>query len=65
MVAGVVASVHTVRDIDPEEPTNRSILLAFEWTQPAPQSDSLNDVACWNILSIVATLDTSHFEMSP
>ena len=37
--------VHTVRDIDPDEPVNMSFLLAFELVQAAPQSFRLNDVA--------------------
>ena len=38
VVAGVEADVHTVRDIDPDEPVNTSVLLAFELAQAAPQS---------------------------
>ena len=45
----VVANVHTVRDIDPDEPLNMSFLLALDWTQAAPQSSCLNDVASPNI----------------
>ena len=57
--------MHTVCDIDPEEPVNISILLAFEFTQEAWESVRLNDAALENMLSIITTLDTSHFEMSP
>ena len=35
--------VHTVRDIDPDEPANMPFLLAFELVQAAPQSYRLND----------------------
>ena len=35
---GVSADAHTVRGIDPAEPLNMDLLLAFEWTQVAPQS---------------------------
>ena len=38
VVSGVWAGVHTVCDIDPEEPSNMFLLLAFEWTQAASQS---------------------------
>ena len=41
----VAVAVHTVRDIDPDEPVNMSFLLAFELTQAAPQSFWLNDTA--------------------
>ena len=37
--------VHAVRDIDPEDPVNMFLLLAFELTQLAPQSFWLNDAA--------------------
>ena len=37
--------VHTVRDIDPDEPSNMRYFFAFEWTQAAPQSFWLNDFA--------------------
>ena len=57
--------MHTDGDIDPDEPSNISFLLAFEWTQAVPQSFRLNDVACQNMLVMSVTLDTSHFEMSP
>ena len=65
VVAGVGTDVHTVSDTDPDESSNMSSLLALDWTQAAPQSVCLNDVACSNILSMLTTLDTSHFEMSP
>ena len=41
------ADLHAVRDIDRDEPANinMSVLLAFELTQPAPQSFRLNDAA--------------------
>ena len=31
-------SRHVVGDIEPDEPTNMSVLLAFEWSQASPQS---------------------------
>ena len=49
VVIGVVADVHTVRDIDPSEPANMSALLAFEWTHSAPQSVCLNDIPSLNM----------------
>ena len=58
------AGTHTVRDSDPDEPSNITRLFAFELTQAAPQSVCLNDVAPRNISAIVVTLDTSHFDMS-
>ena len=61
----MVADVHAVRDIDPDDPVNMSSLLALDWTQAAPQRFRLNDDACKNIESMLTTLDTSHFEMSP
>ena len=57
--------VHTVREIDPNDPTNISFLLAFEWTQAALQSFCVNEAALLNMLSMLVTLDTSHLEMSP
>ena len=60
----MVADVHSVRDIDPDESVNMSILLAFERTQAAPQSLCLNDAASNNMRLISVTLDTSHFERS-
>ena len=35
--------VQAIRDIDPCEPSNISLLLAIDWTQTAPQSFCLND----------------------
>ena len=55
---------HTVDDIDPEEPVNMLFLLAFEYTQAAPQSLRLKDTAFMNISSMLVTLDTSQFDMS-
>ena len=43
------ADVHTVRDIDPDEPANMSFLLALDRTQAASQSFCLNDIACKNM----------------
>ena len=60
-----VVFVHTVLDIDPAEPSNIAVLLAFEWTQGASQSFRLNDFAWRNIESILVTRDTSHFDTSP
>ena len=50
--------------IDPSEPSNMSSLLAFEFSQAAPESSWSNDVAFSNILSMSSTRDTSHSEMS-
>ena len=61
---GVGANVCPVRIIDPDDPANILLLLAFELTQAAPRSSWLNDFAKKNILSILVTLDTSHLEMS-
>ena len=57
--------VHTVLEMDPGEPSNMTVLLAFEWTQGASQSFRLNDFAWRNIESILITRDTSHFDTSP
>ena len=65
VATGVRAEVHILRDIDPDDPLNMYHLLAFEWTQVAPQSFCLNDFASRNISSMLNTLDTSHFERSP
>ena len=62
---GTGVGVHTVSDIDPDEPANIELLLAFEWTQAAPQSFCLNDVACRNMSFILVTFETSHIEMEP
>ncbi len=39
------ADVHTVRDIDPDEPSNMRVFFAFELAQAAPQSVCLKDAA--------------------
>ena len=57
-------STQSVFDIDPDDPANISFLLAFEWTQVAPQIWCLNDAAPINMLCMLVTLDTSHFEIS-
>ena len=57
--------VHIIWDIDPDEPANMLILVAFEYTQVVPQSSCLNILASMNMPSILITLDTSHLEMSP
>ena len=53
-----------VHDIDPGEPLNMKFLVAFEWTQAAPQSCCLNEVAPINMRFISFTLDTSQNDMS-
>ena len=40
-----VVAAHTVCDIDPDDPSNIKLLLAFEWTQAAPHIFRLNDTA--------------------
>ena len=40
-----VVVAHTVWDMDPDEPVNMKVLLAFEWTQAAPRSFHLKDTA--------------------
>ena len=49
MLVNVGAEVHSVGDIDPDETTNMSFLLALDRTQAAPQSFCLNAFACINI----------------
>ena len=49
LVAGVATEVHTVPDIDPDDPMNISLWLAFDRTQAAPQSFWLNDTASENM----------------
>ena len=44
-----VVFLHTVVDIDPDDPRNMSRLSAIEWTQAAPQSICLKDRASKNI----------------
>ena len=44
-----IVSVHTVRDIDPGEPSNISFFCAVERTQKIPQSLRLKDSAPQNI----------------
>ena len=39
------AGPHTVGDIEPDERSNIWLLLAFEWTQAAPQSVCRKDVS--------------------
>ena len=39
----------TVAGIGPDKPSNMRVLLAFEWTQAAPQSCFLNDAAPKNM----------------
>ena len=45
--AGVV--VHSVSDIDPDDPTNVVVEIALEWTQAGPQSVRLNNFAFQNM----------------
>ena len=47
--AAMVVVVHAVDDIEPGEPANMIVLLAFEWTQAAPQSFRVNDAASQNM----------------
>ena len=47
--AGLFLFLHTLRDIDPGEPTNISFLLAFESIQAVPQSLCVNDAASKNM----------------
>ena len=44
-VGAVGIDGHAVRGIDPDEPAKMFVLLAFEWTQAAPQSFCVNEVA--------------------
>ena len=55
---------HIGRDIDPDDPSNISLLVAFELTQLRPQSLCLNDPALLNIWSMLATRETFHLEIS-
>ena len=63
-MANLGTTVHFCRDMDPREPKNMSILLAFELTQASPQSFRMNDGVFENMRSMLATLDTSHLETS-
>ena len=47
--ANTVVVEHAVCDMDPGEPANIRILLAFEWTQAAPQSCRFKDIALINM----------------
>ena len=62
---GMWGDGHLFRDIDPWEPSNIEVLVAFDCTQSTPQSFCSNAAASLNIVSISVTLETSHFEMSP
>ena len=64
VVTGEGADMHTVCDIDPDEPANIIFFCALELTQAAPQRFCLNENARENMWSMSATFDTSHFEMS-
>lgn len=55
----------TGRDMDPLDPLNMSLLVAFEWTQGASESRCLKDYAFPNMLSIFIALETSHLDTSP
>ena len=57
--------VHTVLDIDPNDPANIPVLIAFELTQPGPQSFCVKDLVFRNIFSMLLTLESCHFEISP
>ena len=57
--------LQTMRDIEPDEPANMRIFLAFERTQATPQSFCRNDVASINMKFILLTLDTSQCEIIP
>ena len=37
--------VRAVYDIEPDEPANKTVFLAFEWTQVSPQSFCWNNIA--------------------
>ena len=45
----LVVCMHTVLDIDPDEPENIAVLFALEYTQAAPQSWCLNNIAWLNM----------------
>ena len=45
VVGSVGSDGHAVHGIDPDEPSNMLVLLAFECTQADPQSFRLNDFA--------------------
>ena len=49
VVRTMIGFLHGVRDIDPEDPSNMDVLLAFELTHVDPQSFRLNDVASENM----------------
>ena len=61
MVVKLVAD--SLAQIFPDEPWNMSCLLAVEVIH-LPQSAGAKDDASKNILFMLSTLDTSHFEMS-
>ena len=56
-------AVHTVGDIDPDDPSNMDFFFTFDVSQLGVQSVCVNDFAFKNILVMSATLDTSQFEM--
>ena len=60
----VLCVLHTFDDIDPGQSLNIDSLVAFEFTQAAPQSLMLKADALLNIEVISVTVDTSHFDRS-
>ena len=56
--------VHTVGDIDPDDPSNMDFFFTFDVFQLGEHSLWLKDFAFKNILVMSVTLDTSHLEMS-
>ena len=62
-VAVVVEVLVMVVQIRPDEPSNIALLSAAEVTH-APQSVCAKDDASENISCMLATLNTSHLEMS-
>ena len=62
-IPGLVVG-QTVDDIEPFESENMSFLFAFECTQATPHSLYWKAEACQNMLSMLVTADTSHFDRS-
>ena len=68
VVVGVATIEEHVFDIDPCDPSNIFAIFTPEpdqaFTQAAPQSVCLKDLASWNIWCMSLTADTSHFDRS-
>ena len=61
--AVVLVAAHAVFDIDPGDNKNIAFFFAFDLRHAVPHNACENPLAPWNMLLMLVTLDTSHFEM--